>query len=205
MSTIAIFPSAFPPLFRHSEPPFSPPRAPLLPRRTHPSSPLSPLEPGSRSVPKRKLDQTLGFRIKQSTIDDRSFPLLFLLSGCPSISSPPRSLVRDGHSPHRPRLVVSRSTCPPLSPPPPLKQLCTRSCSNKHTPPNDHSSLFAWGEGDSGGHVLRETTSRGLCGLVCPSCTSERGREGDCAKEGGGGEGERERERALGLLLYHRP
>jgi hypothetical protein len=29
------------------------------------------------------------------------------------------------------------------------------------------------GEGDSGGHVLRETTSRGLCGLVCPSRTSE--------------------------------
>ena len=24
---------------------------------------------------------------------------------------------------------------------------------------------------DSGGHVLRETTSRGLCGLVCPSRT----------------------------------
>jgi hypothetical protein len=35
--------------------------------------------------------------------------------------------------------------------------------------------LFAWGEGDSGGHVLRETTSRGLCGLGCPSRTSERG------------------------------
>ena len=31
--------------------------------------------------------------------------------------------------------------------------------------------LFARGEGDSGGHVLRETTSRGLCGLVCPSRT----------------------------------
>jgi hypothetical protein len=31
----------------------------------------------------------------------------------------PRSLVRDGQtSPHRPRLVVSRSTCPPLSPSP---------------------------------------------------------------------------------------
>jgi hypothetical protein len=45
--------------------------------------------------------------------------------------------------------------------------------------------LFAWGEGDSGGHVLRETTSRGLCGLVCPSRTSERGGEGDCVKEGG--------------------
>jgi hypothetical protein len=36
-----------------------------------------------------------------------------------------------------------------------------------------------------GGHVLRETTSRGLCGLVCPSRTSERGAEGDCVKEGG--------------------
>jgi hypothetical protein len=40
-----------------------------------------------------------------------------------------------------------------------------------------------------GGHVLRETTSRGLCGLGCPSRTSERGGEGDCVKEGGGGEG----------------
>ena len=37
------------------------------------------------------------------------------------------------------------------------------------------------GEGeDNGGHVLRETTSRGLCGLVCPSRTSEREGEGDC-------------------------
>jgi hypothetical protein len=65
--------------------------------------------------------------------------------------------------------------------------------------------LFVWGQGDSGGHVLRETTSRGLCGLVCPSRTSERGGEGDWVKEGGGGEGERERERALGLLLCHSP
>jgi hypothetical protein len=63
--------------------------------------------------------------------------------------------------------------------------------------------LLVWGEGDSGGHVLRETTSRGLCGLVCVSRTSERGGEGDCVKEGGGGEGERERVRALGLLLCH--
>ena len=64
------------------------------------------------------------------------------------------------------------------------------------------TKLFAWGEGDSGGHVLRETTSRGLSGLVCPSRTSERGgEEGYCVKEGGGGEGEREKERALGLLL----
>jgi hypothetical protein len=37
----------------------------------------------------------------------------------PQGSHPPRSLVRDGQpSPHRPRLVVSRSTCPPISPPP---------------------------------------------------------------------------------------
>ena len=47
------------------------------------------------------------------------------------------------------------------------------------------------GEGDSGGlghwHVLRETTSRGLSGLVCPSRTSERGGDGDCVKEGAGG------------------
>jgi hypothetical protein len=49
--------------------------------------------------------------------------------------------------------------------------------------------------------VLRETTSRDLCGLVCPSRTSERGGEGDCVKEGGGGEGERKRERALGLMM----
>ena len=61
------------------------------------------------------------------------------------------------------------------------------------------------GEGDSGGHVLRQTTTRGLCGLVCPSRTSECGGEGDCVKEGGRGEGERERGRALGLLLWHSP
>jgi hypothetical protein len=48
-------------------------------------------------------------------------------------------------------------------------------------------NLFACGEGDSEGHVLRETTRQGLCGLVCPSHTSERGQEGDCVKEGGGG------------------
>jgi hypothetical protein len=35
-----------------------------------------------------------------------------------------RQVVRDGQpSPHRPRLVVSRSTCPPISSPPPRKQL----------------------------------------------------------------------------------
>ncbi len=65
--------------------------------------------------------------------------------------------------------------------------------------------LLAWGEGESGGHVLRETTSRSLGGLVYQSRTGERGGEGDCVKEGGGGEGEHERERALGRLLCHSP
>jgi len=42
--------------------------------------------------------------------------------------------VRDERThPHRPRLVVSHSTCPPLSSSPPREQLCNRSCSNKHT------------------------------------------------------------------------
>ncbi len=50
-------------------------------------------------------------------------------------------------------------------------------------------------------HVLRETTSRALCGLVCPSRTSERGGEGDGLKEEGREEGERERKHTLGLLL----
>jgi hypothetical protein len=67
------------------------------------------------------------------------------------------------------------------------------------------TKLFAWGEGGSGGHVLRETTSRGLSGLVCPSRTSERGKKGACVKEGGGEEGERGKERALGRLLCHSP
>ncbi len=49
------------------------------------------------------------------------------------------------------------------------------------------------GGGNNGGHVLRETTNQGLCGLVCPSRTSERGGEGYCVKEGGGEGGERER------------
>jgi hypothetical protein len=59
------------------------------------------------------------------------------------------------------------------------------------------------GGGNNGGHVLRETTSRGLCGLVCPSRTSEHGAEGYCVKEGGGEEGERERERAKKVRLHY--
>ncbi len=68
------------------------------------------------------------------------------------------------------------------------------------------TKLFARGGGGDGGHVLRETTSRGRCELVCPSRTnfSERGGEGYCVKEEGEGEeGERERERAVEVRLYY--
>jgi hypothetical protein len=51
--------------------------------------------------------------------------------------------------------------------------------------------------------VLRETTSRGLCGLDCPSRNSERGGEGHYVKQGGGEEGERERERASEVRLHY--
>ena len=59
------------------------------------------------------------------------------------------------------------------------------------------------GGGEAGGHVLRDTTSRGLCGLVCPSRTSESGGEGYCVKEGRGEGGERERERAVKVRLRY--
>jgi len=51
---------------------------------------------------------------------------------------------------------------------------------------------FGGGGGGDGGHVLRETTSRCRCELVCPSRTNERGGGGYCVKEGEGEEGERE-------------
>jgi hypothetical protein len=51
--------------------------------------------------------------------------------------------------------------------------------------------------------VSRWTTSRGLCGLVCSSRTSEREGEGYCVKGKGGEEGERERERAREVRLHY--
>jgi hypothetical protein len=67
------------------------------------------------------------------------------------------------------------------------------------------TKLFAGGGGggNNSGHVLRGSTSRGLCGLVCPSRTNERGGEGYCVKGGGGEEGERERERAREVRLQY--
>ena len=46
-------------------------------------------------------------------------------TGAPCVKLPVSSRV--------PRLVVSHSTCPPLSSSTPREQLCNRSCSNKHT------------------------------------------------------------------------
>ena len=58
------------------------------------------------------------------------------------------------------------------------------------------------GEREKGGHVLRDTTSRGLYVRVWPPHTSERrGGGGGCEQEGWqGGERERERERERALL-----
>ena len=55
----------------------------------------------------------------------------------------------------------------PHAPEPGLEMVCVFITAGPST------KLLAWGRGDIGGHVLRETTSRGLCGLVCPSRTSE--------------------------------
>ncbi len=90
--------------------------------------------------------------------------------------SPPRSLlVRDGQtSPHRLRLVVSRSKCPPLSPSPHanifvIGTAVINTHLRRHNPADREgvfitaepiTKLFEWGQGDSGGHVLREKTSQ---------------------------------------------
>ena len=51
--------------------------------------------------------------------------------------------------------------------------------------------------------MLRETTRRDLCGLVCPSRTSERtGGRGDCVKGGGGEEGQ-QKETRTHIVVNH--
>jgi hypothetical protein len=74
--------------------------------------------------------------------------------------------------------------------------VCVYYCSTHYKA--DHE-----GGGGDGGHVLRETTIRGLCELVCPSRTNERGGEGYCVKEGGGEEEEGEREHAGEVRLHY--
>ena len=83
----------------------------------------------------------------------------------------------------------------------PIIKLCAGACVFITAVPI--TKLFARGGGGNGGHVLRETTSRGRCELVCPLRTNERGGEGYCVKEGEGKEGERERERAGEVRLYY--
>ena len=56
------------------------------------------------------------------------------------------------------------------------------------------------GKGGSEGHALRDTTSRGLRGRVCPPHTSERGGRGGCEPGGGREGGERRRGRRRVLL-----
>jgi hypothetical protein len=46
------------------------------------------------------------------------------------------------------------------------------------------TKLFARGGGGNGGHVLRETTSRGRCELVCPSRGGGRGGHCDVMNTG---------------------
>ncbi len=53
---------------------------------------------------------------------------------------PPRSLVRDGQThPHRPRLVVSHSTCPPLSSSPHAHSFVIGPAVIKHTHTHTHT------------------------------------------------------------------
>jgi hypothetical protein len=68
-----------------------------------------------------------------------------------------------------PSIVSLNTNNPPPPPPPPPRAVRVFITAVPII------KLFVWGEGDSGGHVLQETTSRGLDGLVCPARTSERG------------------------------
>ena len=79
----------------------------------------------------------------------------------------------------------------------PILSVCVYYCSTYY------KAVRVCGGENNGGHVLRETTSRGLCELVCPSRTNECGGEGYCVKEGGGEEAERERERAGEVRLHY--
>ena len=87
--------------------------------------------------------------------------------------SPPRSLVRDGQtSPHRPRLVVSRSTCPPLTPSPHANSfIIGTAVINTHTlPPSpayapcSHPQI---GPPDSATSPIIVLYSRALCANLC--------------------------------------
>jgi hypothetical protein len=65
---------------------------------------------------------SFGFDSQTRGTRENRAPPCVKVPGSSRVPSPPRSLVRDGQtSPHRPRLVVPPSTCPPMFPPPPTK------------------------------------------------------------------------------------
>ena len=73
----------------------------------------------------------------------------------PHPSFPPRSLVRDGQtSPHRPLLVVSRSTCPPLFPFP-------------------HANIFVIGTAVINTHASTSSACFHLAGTTWSACLRE--------------------------------
>jgi len=81
--------------------------------------------PGSNSSrfamawPWRIFEPQTDCRTRQRTWTRRTICTSHPDAGLSTSNPKPRSLVRDGQtSPHRPRLIVSRSTCPPLSSPP---------------------------------------------------------------------------------------
>ena len=85
---------------------------------------------------------------------------------CVKVQGSSRVPVSDEQThPHRPRLVVSHSTCPPLSSPPPREQLCKRSCSNKtHT------------------HTLPGPPTYYTMKPIRNSCIASHGRQRRCAR-----------------------
>ena len=89
---------------------------PPLPTSSRISTRTSWATSSARSIRQCRVKQMVQVHKQMVQVPDGEFELrLFQVLECP-----PHSLVRDGQtSPHRPRLVVSRSTCPPLSPSPP--------------------------------------------------------------------------------------
>ena len=87
---------------------------PPLPTSSRISTRTSWATSSARSIRQCRVKQMVQVHKQMVQVPDGEFELrLFQVLECP-----PHSLVRDGQtSPHRPRLVVPRSTCPPLFPP----------------------------------------------------------------------------------------
>ena len=121
---------------------------------THPSTPVQ-----ARGILQRPEEQSRTGSCQGSSVAGQpqcprlwhsSTPTARSLSHSPSAPPPsftqspypPRSLVRDGQThPHRPRLVVSHSTCPPLSSPPHANSFVIGPAVIKHTHRTPHSAV----------------------------------------------------------------